>query len=423
MGRGQKFLWQLKRKVPKGRVEKPYKIDPGLWYQPSGSFAVYLYHRGRDIYLGTYSTLEEAVSARQARLLELEAGRAIPCVTHERTQLAAFAKDVFFPAYEKRRRASTVRSARARYNVHILPAFADKELRDVTSEVVAAFCTVMGEKKVSGQTRRETILVLGAILKEAKRQGYILANPAADIELPKKDPRSISVPTYADALTVIAAITDPVGRMLAETLLWSGARINEALALQWPDIDLDAGTIFVEKSIDQATGVIGLPKTDAGKRKVAPPSILVERLRAYRSRQQAGEIPCNGAWVFPAPGDPAGDRPLNDRHFAVYMLDPAIEACGVARFTAHAFRHLFCSKLLSSGANGLFVAKAVGHTSASFTLKQYARWVPASDDVESALAERAFGLPQDGHGSQAGEAPAHRPVEGSPSPISLATSG
>ena len=39
--------------------------------------------------------------------------------------------------------------------------------------------------------------------------------------------------------------------------------------------------------------------------------------------------------------------------------------------TPHGLRHLFASALLQSGAEVLYVANQLGHTSAGFTLKQY----------------------------------------------------
>ena len=90
--------------------------------------------------------------------------------------------------------------------------------------------------------------------------GLLPANPAVLLRLPPKLGKPISVPSFDDALKVVAAISHPVGAMAATVLLKTGMRLNEGLSLTWPNVDLAAGSIFVAHSIDQIAGKLVTPK-------------------------------------------------------------------------------------------------------------------------------------------------------------------
>jgi integrase len=67
----------------------------------------------------------------------------------------------------------------------------------------------------------------------------------------------------------------------------SGARRGELLALNWANVDLDAGTIKIERSLEQTKAGLRYkaPKTKNGRRVVSLPPIAVDALRAHRRRQ------------------------------------------------------------------------------------------------------------------------------------------
>jgi len=382
----------LDRKVPKDLPAKPVRVERGVWYRPSGQFAVWVYHRRKTIYVGTYATIQEAVDARDSRQRELAHGRPVVKVSAGKLLLTDFAEKVYFPETAALRKASTARAARSRYNAHIKAAFADVALRDVTYEALCAFRTALQGKAKSGQTRREVLLVLKAILEEARERGLIPANPAQGLKLPAKDAKPVAVPPYDVAVAVVEAITHPVGRMLAEVLLYAGPRINEALALRWDDVDLDGKTVYIARSLDQLTGAFVSPKTAAGVRTVELPENLVTSLRTYRARQLAGDVTRIDPWVFPASESRGEGRPpvLHDRNFVNRIWAPALKQVGCA-MSPHALRHVYCSVLLMRGAPPTYVSAQAGHANAGFTLKQYARFLRSATETGRDYLKRAFG--------------------------------
>ena len=395
MPRGQKPGWKLLAKIPKTLPEKPVKVETGIWLQPSGTFAAYLYRRDDALFLGCFATLHAAMEARELKRQELRAGRPVVRRSESAATVVTFAEHVHFPETLPLVKASTARTTMSRYRQHVEPAFRDVGLRDVTYDRVCAFRTALMAKDVSGQTRRESLLILRAILEAAARRGLIPTNPASLVQLPPKGGRPISVPSAADARKVVDAITHPVARMAASLLLHSGMRLNEALSLEWTSIDLDGGTVFVGHSIDQVAGKLVAPKTPTAVRVVEIPSDLVAELRAYRVGQEQGRIQRIDPWVFPSDTDRREGRPpvMDDRNLVQRYWEPAVKAVGCGRFTPHAFRHLYASKLLMGGTPVAYVAQQLGHASPAFTYRQYTRFLRTSPDSGKAYLERAFGVP------------------------------
>ncbi len=94
--------------------------------------------------------------------------------------------------------------------------------------------------------------------------------------------------------------------MLAIT---TGMRQGELIGLQWKDVDLDGGTLRVNRSVYE--GVVSPPKTNAGKRAIRLSKLAVAALRQHRINTAKRRI---GEWVFPnANGTPVGRRNLHNR--------------------------------------------------------------------------------------------------------------
>ena len=70
--------------------------------------------------------------------------------------------------------------------------------------------------------------------------------------------------------------------------LSTGLRRGELLALQWSDLDLDAGTLSVTKQVYEVNGKmqISIPKTKASIRKLVLPPAVIEVFRGVSENSQ-----------------------------------------------------------------------------------------------------------------------------------------
>jgi integrase len=127
---------------------------------------------------------------------------------------------------------------------------------------------------------------LSAILEQAVEYGLIDRNPAyGKRRRAKTAPPRRSWLDRADHITALLAGATQVDakanvrqgqrRALLATLVFAGLRINEALSLQWRDVNLARGTITVRVS-----------KSDAGIRAVYMLDVLRDELSDYRARIQ-----------------------------------------------------------------------------------------------------------------------------------------
>ncbi len=146
---------------------------------------------------------------------------------------------------------------------------------------------------------------------------------------------------------------------LVATLAWTGLRFGEASALEWHDVDLDAGTIRVRRA--QWRGSVGHTKARASKRTVVIPAELVETLRDHRrwlmAKQQTG---CDSPLVFPS-------RRRGATYVAnVYPRKAVLRVCAAARIeldgrpAVHMLRHSF-NNLVRQNASELVRRALVGH--------------------------------------------------------------
>lgn len=393
MPRGQKVGWK-DRQLPKQKPEKPVKLEPGIWLQPSGKVAAFVYRGTKSVYLGLCDTIEAARQVRNDAKRAVKSGIPPASRSAAKITLAEFFENTYFaevlePLVEgddATRKKSTLRTAKSRYRRHIREQLGSTSIADVSYDLLSGFRAELLKKTVSGQTKREVLSLLRRGLDDAVSRGLMPMNPAKLLANPPKRAKRVQIPDVAEVRKVIASITDPMARMIAETLFRTGLRLNEALALQHGDWDLKRKTLTVQRSIDQATGEILLPKTAQSIRTIDIPDTLVRMYGRYRREQMAQRIHRHDPWCFPSRSSNAEGRPYNDRNFVQRHFEPAVRTAGVERLTPHGLRHVFASLLLQSGAELLFVARQLGHRDPSFTLRQYSHLLPGTSPSKACLS-------------------------------------
>jgi integrase len=129
---------------------------------------------------------------------------------------------------------------------------------------------------------------LHRMLKQATRWQLIARNPATDLELPSV-PKSEMVTLTREQAGILRAAAEqrPLMRNLVLLGVATGARLGELLALAWPDIDLEQGTMRIGRSRRIVGGEMQVkgPKTEAGYRTVALGPTVIATLRRLRAEQ------------------------------------------------------------------------------------------------------------------------------------------
>ncbi|MBO0882628.1 MAG: phage integrase SAM-like domain-containing protein, partial [Mycobacterium sp.] len=169
------------------------------------------------------------------------------------------------------------------FRLHISPILGDKELQQISAELVRSWRQELLETGRSEVTAAKSYRLLRAIMNTAFDDGRIKRNPCripgADQE-PEFDRPVATVPqVYA-----LAGQMPGRFRVLILAAGFSGLRWGELIALRRRDLDLDAGTVKVARRLAQLRSgemLAGPTKSSSGYRTVALPALIIPELRDH----------------------------------------------------------------------------------------------------------------------------------------------
>jgi integrase len=193
-------------------------------------------------------------------------------------------------AKRKRKRGLVSERTLERYasllRLHVVPTLGTRALQKLTASEIDALY-VEREQVLSARTVHHIHVALKACLAVAVRKKLRLDNPADDAEAPTFDEGQAG--TVLDEVELTTFLRGFKGRAiypLILTLAFTGARLNEVLALRWEDVNFDARTLSITRAIEPTKkhGLrIKAPKTTRGIRTITIDAALVEVLRERRN--------------------------------------------------------------------------------------------------------------------------------------------
>jgi integrase len=163
--------------------------------------------------------------------------------------------------------------------------------------------------------------------------------------------------------------------------LGAGLRQGEILGLAWADVDLEHATLTVRNALQRVDGRLVLvePKSVTSRRVVALPIIVVDALRAHRTRQREDRLLAGWRWQ----DDPRGlvftttiGTPM-DGIAVTRRFQALLAGAGLPRQRFHDLRHACASLLLAQGVAPRVVMETLGHSQISLTLNTYSHVIPA----------------------------------------------
>jgi integrase len=150
--------------------------------------------------------------------------------------------------------------------------------------------------------------------------------------------------------------------------LLAGLRTEELRSLLWSDVDLDAGTLAVYRSV-RASGDTKTPKS---RRMLKLPVKAADALRDHRSQQAAARLKAGPLWqdqglVFAS----AVGTPL-DSHNVRRSFRAITEKAGLGQeWTPRELRHTFVGLLSAHDVTLEDIARLVGHSGTAVTERIY----------------------------------------------------
>jgi integrase len=291
----------------------------------------------------------------------------------------------------RRRRESTVREYGYRLERWVLPAIGRMRLREVTVLDIEDLFDGLVSSGLSRGTVGSVKNALAAMLQDAVRARHLQLNVARLAQMPEagaSDTKQVEIPTDDQVRALVNQCRGSGLEPIVSVCVGTGARIGEALAMQWTDVDLDLGLWRVSRTITKGSdgsAQIGQRTKTGRSREVALTEDVVACLRQQRRVVTKARIK-SAYWqdhdlVFPTSIGTARD-PHNVRR----ELKPRAVAVGFPG-SFHALRHWFASIAVTLVPD-VTVAKVLGHAHTSTTTDLYAH-LRASDAAQIAAAVSA----------------------------------
>lgn len=269
------------------------------------------------------------------------------------------------------------------YNKHIKGTWFDKTIAsDVRASDIQRFYNTLN---VSSSTMSQTHRFMGAFWKWMVLNEYA-DNVISAVEIPKKPDNKRhdgivvweedEMHTILDALDRVEATSLPVrARFLLYVLIYTGARIGEALSLRYSDFD--NGVIRIERQWQ--LGEIKAPKANS-VRSIPMHDALIEPFREHGAwhKEDMWEHGYTTEYVFTTKNGTLYSPQNLGKTFNRFY-----DEIGVPRKKTHAFRSTFCTQLCRCDVPLEVASKLLGHKSLEVTSRHYQ--MIKSDTIEDAI--------------------------------------
>lgn len=243
------------------------------------------------------------------------------------------------------------------------------------------------QKKISPATVNRYHGFISLVFGQAEREMIILYNPATRATIPKEEQKAKETLQMDDIKNILEALETETTRTRAiiYTLLYTGMRRGELLALKWQKIDFEKKQLIVDANITyDKYNHTQEGKTKTGNVRVIPMSDdLIDVLKKYRNEYNIERFRLCGYWqdndyVFCATNG-AALMPLRINN----LLKEFCQKHDLPHINPHMFRHTAASLMIANGVDVVTVSKILGHRKTSTTLDVY------SHEIESVKAAAA----------------------------------
>lgn len=258
-----------------------------------------------------------------------------------------------------------------------LEAFSDVSIKDVAPLDIQAEILKLKDRGYSAQTIRVQKIVYNLIFNHAVINGDIKINPAREIKVPRGLPKATrELPSDEDVETIKKSYKNSFG-LFAYFLIYSGLRREEALPLEWTDIDLENNVIRITKKlqfINNKPVVTSKTKSESSKRDV----VLLDALKRVLSPRKSGyiffkELPTETAYnlLWRRYCTESGLMKENPNRKITNKKTGALSPVHVPRVTPHQLRHCYATFLFEAGIDEKDAQGLLGHADIKTTKNIY----------------------------------------------------
>lgn len=299
---------------------------------------------------------EEVERAYRTQLAKGEVGfeekKRVPCFKEAVAEFLKWTHQEHSTKRNTSRRAETASKA-------LLVFFGDKSIDQISVEDVEKFKQWRKNQKKQAPNRKliknskatstsvikpatvnRELATLRVLLNYFIRKDVIIKNPVSRVKFIKDDDEHTRVVSSDEERLYLMACSQPL-QDVATIMVDTGMRPSEVCCLEWKNVNLEKGFVFVQQG-----------KTKAARRKIP----LTDRThRVFSARRTNAE----GVFVFP------GMRGVDNNQHIVKLNNAhngAIIRSKVERFRLYDLRHTFATRAAEAGIDLVTLAALMGHS-------------------------------------------------------------
>jgi len=261
-------------------------------------------------------------------------------------------------------------------NTWILPMWSEYKLSDVRTVAVESW---LQSVPLSLGSRAKIRNVMSALFSHAMRWELYDRNPITLVRQSAKREKVPDVLKAEEIRSLLSELQEPY-RTMVFLVATTALRASELLALQWQDVDFDAGQIRLSRGIVHQK--ITAMKTEASRKPLPLTTewaLVLANWRAKCAYNQSHD------WVFASLAK-KGTQPLWPENVLRRHVRPAAMRAGITkRIGFHTFRHSFATILRSNREDIKTAQELLRHANSKVTMDTYTQ---AFDPAKIAAQER-----------------------------------
>jgi integrase len=347
------------------RGENVYKRKDGRWegriIKPGGKI--------KYVYAATYKEVKEKKNDLQRDIM----AKGTSTVSIGKTATELFEHWLSDEVLD-RVKATTHENYSYCINNYVIPFFKNTGSNCITEQTVEKFVkSIRDNLQISESYKRKLLSIFKTALRDILKTHPNYSAIIQKVILPKMQNREVQAFSVNEQRLIENAVLNSKDKRAIGILLcfYTGIRLGELCALRWEDIDFEAGTMSVSKTVARTKNsqhegsktmlLVGSPKSQKSMRKIPLPGFLIT---------MAKEMPLvskeKGCYILTGT-----DKPLDPRTYEKLFKRILIKS-GVKDRKFHTIRHTFATRALELGVDIKTMSEILGHSNVTVTLNIYA---------------------------------------------------
>ncbi|QIB67995.1 site-specific integrase [Aminipila butyrica] len=347
------------------RGENIYKRKDGRWEgRVLGSGGKYQY-----VYSRTYKEVKE-----KKKLLQESINRPTLAASHTSLNAATAFAAWLNGNLTIRVKPSTYESYYRCVTKYVIPFYQEEGNEQLSVQTAMDFSSrINNYQGLSRSYKRKILTIYKTALRELLKDTSEYNTVLNAIFMPRLSGTDVLVLSVREQKLIEMAIVGSNDMKLLGVLLcfYTGIRLGEVCGLKWADIDFEAGTMVVARTVSRVknfnqtggktTLYIGTPKSAHSNRKIPLPGFWIELVKKLKRNS------FNDNFFILSDTE----RPLDPRKYQ-NLFQTLLKQSGVKSRKFHAIRHTFATRALELGVDIKTLSEILGHSNVSITLNIYA---------------------------------------------------